>query len=127
MRRLTLLMTACAVLAAGCGDDEQKAAAPPAAVPAGGTVRVTGTEYEFDPSDVVVNGPGRLTIALRNDGALAHNLRLFRGDREVGGTPTFTGGRSESARVTLERGSYDMVCTVGNHADLGMTGTLEVR
>ena len=115
------------MVAAGCGDDDQEASAPPATVPAGGTARIVGTEYEFDPSAVVVDDPGPLRIALRNDGTLAHNLRLFRGDREVGGTPTFTGGRTESARVTLERGAYEMVCTVGNHADLGMTGTLEVR
>ena len=115
------------MVAAGCGDDDQEASAPPATVPAGGTARIVGTEYEFDPSAVVVDDPGPLRIALRNDGTLAHNLRLFRGDREVGGTPTFTGGRTESARVTLERGAYEMVCTVANHADLGMTGTLEVR
>jgi plastocyanin len=127
MRRLTSLIAASAVLAAGCGEDDQRAAARPASVPAGGTVRVTGTEYEFDPSAVVVRGAGPLTIRLRNEGTLAHNLRLFSGDREVGGTPTFTGGRSESGRVRLERGSYEMVCTVGNHAELGMTGTLEVE
>ena len=96
-------------------------------VPAGATVRVVGDEYSFDPARVVVRGAGPLTITLRNRGDLAHNLKLFRGDEEVGGTPTFPGGRTESGRVNLEHGNYEMVCTVGDHADLGMTGTLTVR
>jgi uncharacterized cupredoxin-like copper-binding protein len=29
--------------------------------------------------------------------------------------------------VNLEHGRYDMVCTVGDHADLGMRGSLQVR
>jgi uncharacterized cupredoxin-like copper-binding protein len=29
--------------------------------------------------------------------------------------------------VNLEHGRYEMVCTVGDHAELGMTGELEVR
>jgi uncharacterized cupredoxin-like copper-binding protein len=29
--------------------------------------------------------------------------------------------------VTLARGDYKMACTVANHAELGMTGTLVVR
>jgi plastocyanin len=127
MRRLTPLIAILAILGAGCGGDDEQAATRPATVGAGGTLRVVGTEYSFDPESVLVKRAGPLTISLRNDGSLAHNLRLFRDGQELGGTPTFTGGRTESARVTLEHGRYEMVCTVGNHADLGMTGTLEVE
>jgi plastocyanin len=127
MRRLTPLIAILAILGAGCGGDDEQAATRPATVAAGGTLRVVGTEYSFDPENVLVRGAGPLTISLKNDGSLAHNLRLVRDGQELGGTPTFTGGRTESARVTLERGGYEMVCTVGNHADLGMTGTLEVE
>ena len=50
----------------------------------------------------------------------------MRGDEELGGTPSFPAA-SESTRLNLEHGSYEMVCTVGDHAELGMTGTLEVE
>jgi plastocyanin len=88
---------------------------------------VTAREYSFDPETIVVEGGGTLTIRLDNAGDLAHNLRLRRDGREVGGTPTFEGGRTESGSVQVEPGKYQMLCTVGDHADLGMTGELEVK
>ena len=91
------------------------------------TLEVTGDEYSFDPGRVVVRGAGPLTIRLRNDGDLAHNLRIERDGEDIGGTPTFPGGATQSGRVNLEHGNYEMVCTVGDHAELGMTGELEVR
>ena len=128
MRRLlpALLPLALAAAVSGCGGDDDE---PGRSATVDGTapIEVTGDEYSFDPETLVVQRGGRLTIALRNEGALAHNLRVFRGDQELGGTPTFQGGDTRSGEVTLEPGTYEMVCTVGNHADLGMTGTLEVR
>jgi plastocyanin len=128
MRRLGPALALLAALAAGCGgDDEGGAGKRSVTVPPGATVRVTAREYEFDPGRIVVKGAGRLTLRLRNAGSLAHNLKVFRGDEEIGGTPTFPPGRTESGVVNLEHGNYRLLCTVGDHADLGMTGTLVVR
>ena len=91
------------------------------------TLRVTAREYSFDPGRVTVSGAGPLTIRLENAGSLAHNLKILRGEEDLGGTPTFPGGETRSGRVNLEHGRYEMVCTVGDHAELGMRGTLEVR
>ena len=66
-------------------------------------------------------------MTLRNEGSLAHNLKVLRGDEEVSGTPTLPAGRTESARLNLEHGSYRIICSVGDHEELGMTGTLRVR
>jgi plastocyanin len=126
MRRLAAPFAVLACLA-GCGGDGEEEPARGVTVDPGSTLRVTGDEYSFDPERVVVRGAGPLTIRLRNAGELAHNLRLSRGGEEVGGTPTFPGGQTRSGRVNLERGRYEMVCTVGDHAELGMTGELEVR
>lgn len=122
-----MITTLFAVPVAACGGDDDDASERSIMVRAGSTVRVVADEYSFDPARVVVRGAGPLTVTLRNRGELAHNLKLFRGDEEVGGTPTFPGGRTESGRVNLEHGNYEMVCTVGDHAELGMTGTLRVR
>jgi len=133
MRRLLTALLASAAVIAGCGgDDDEGGGGGSVTVKAGGQVRVVGTEYAFDPSAVVLaggrpNAAATLEITLDNEGALAHNLRVLRGDEELGGTPTFPGGRAESARVRLDPGSYRMVCTVGSHEELGMVGTLEVR
>jgi uncharacterized cupredoxin-like copper-binding protein len=126
MRRLAV---PCALLLclAGCGDDDEEDPSRSVTVNPNSTVTVTGDEYSFDPGRVVVRGAGPLTIRLRNAGDLAHNLRLERNGEDVGGTPTFAGGQTQAGRVNLEHGRYEMICTVGDHADLGMTGELLVR
>ncbi len=130
MRRLAVSACLCAILGAGCGDDDDESsreAPQPVTVPAGGVVRVVGREYFFRPAEIEVQGPGRITLTLANKGALAHNAKLFRDGQEVGGSPTFPGGRTESGTVRLKRGSYEMVCTVGDHAERGMVGSVTVR
>jgi plastocyanin len=132
VRRLIAAAWLCAILAGGgCGEDEEAPSrsqkAPALTVPAGGTVRIVGKEYSFEPSEVEVKGAGPLTLTLRNEGALAHNVKVVKDEQELGGTPTFPGGRTESGRVNLEHGNYRMLCTVGDHAELGMVGTLRVR
>jgi plastocyanin len=129
-RRSLKLVIAVAGLAAiaGCGDDEGDESERTVTVQAREGVRAVGDEYSFDPGTVVVEGGGgALEITLDNQGAIAHNLVVFDGETELGGTPTFPGGESASARVELEPGSYRMVCTVDDHEELGMVGELEVR
>ena len=115
------------LLAVGCGGDDSKQSSRTVTVDAGGTVKVTGREYAFDPDRVVVRGGGPLTIELENDGDLAHNIRVLGDGEEIGGTPSFPSGRTESATVRLRPGKYELLCTVGDHADLGMKGALEVK
>jgi plastocyanin len=133
MRWLLTALLASAAVMAGCGGGgDEGGGGGSVTVEAGGEVRVVGTEYAFDPSEVVLAGArasaaATVEITLDNQGALAHNLRVLRGDEELGGTPTFPGGRAESGKLRLQPGSYRMVCTVGSHEELGMVGALEVR
>jgi plastocyanin len=125
LRRFALTLALCSLLVAGCGDGDEPGRTVTA--PANAKLRVVADEYSFDPSTIVLTGAGTLTLTLRNEGSLAHNLKLFRGDEEIGATPTLPAGRSASTRLNLEHDSYRMVCTVGDHEELGMTGTLRVR
>ena len=125
MRRFALTLSLCSLLVAACGDDDDSGRTVTA--PANAKLRVVADEYSFDPSAIELRGAGTLTLTLRNEGSLAHNLKLFRGDEEIGGTPTLPAGRSESVRLNLEHGNYRMVCTVGDHEQRGMKGTVEVR
>jgi plastocyanin len=111
----------------GCGGDDGDEPARSVTVDPRSTVRVTAEEYSFDPGRVVVRGPGPLTIRLRNAGDLAHDLRLRRGGGDIGGTPVLAAGETQSGQVTLGQGRYEMFCSIGDHAELGMTGELEVR
>jgi plastocyanin len=121
-----LVLAACVTVAlAGCGGGGDKTRARTETVPAGQAVKVTGREYRFDPAALVLSA-GRVRIRFSNEGSLAHDLRIFRGGRNVGGTPAFRSG-SRTVTLDLQPGAYRMVCTVGDHATLGMSGSLRVR
>jgi len=125
LRRSALVLALCSLLVLGCGDDGEQGRSVTA--PANAKLRVVGDEYSFDPSTIVLQGAGALAVRLQNEGSLAHNLKVLRGDEEIGGTSTLPAGRSGSARLNLEHGNYRIICSVGDHEQLGMTGTLRVR
>jgi len=125
VRRLVSLTALLVLAAGGCGDDDD-APGRTATVASGTTLTVVGDEYSFDPETIVLTG-GELTIELDNEGVLAHNLRVFDGETDVGGTPTFVGGDPRPGTVRVAPGEYELICTVGDHADLGMTGKLTVK
>ena len=90
-----LFLLLAVLLAVGCGKEEDAGGGGGAATLSSGEVlAVTGKEYSFDPAAVVLHGAGELRIRLRNDGSLAHNLKLRRDGREVGGTSSLPAGES---------------------------------
>jgi plastocyanin len=110
---------------AACGSDD---GSPPAARSPNTVVM---TDYEYHPSDLQVRR-GQ-TIAVVNEGGIAHNLKVERGPNpreqsdELAGTSSFLKGDSERLRLDLPPGRYVMVCTVPGHREIGMTGTITVR
>jgi plastocyanin len=124
LTRSALTLAALALLAAGCGGREPPGGTVTA--PADGSVRVVAKEYSFDPSTIVMKGPGTLRVTLANKGTLAHNIKIEKDGRVIGGTPAFPAGETRSASIRLPAGTYDYLCSVGDHAELGMKGKLKV-
>ena len=116
---------AAALLATGCGGDGDGGdASEGEGAPAAETIRVTATEFAFEPAAVTVDAPGTYTFVVANEGEAPHALAIEGpGVEEV--SATVEGG--ETAEVTVEiteAGEYRIFCPVGGHADQGMTGTL---
>jgi plastocyanin len=122
----TALIAAAIALSAGCsGDDRVRLAGP--------VVRVTLDEYAITPQDLSVPS-GRVELVARNAGRLTHNLRVEVPPKEpgdqgspLGGTPTAQPGATVRTTISLKPGTYRLRCSLANHDDLGMNGTLFVR
>jgi len=122
----TVAVGALAVLA-GCGGEEPREA-PSATVAADEPTAAVGTDYAVDPeSGGAEDATERVESDRDNQGSLPHNLTVFEGESQVGTTETIEGAASDSITLELEPGTYRMVCTVGDHEELGMVGDLEIR
>ncbi len=124
--RRALLTVLVALALTGCAD-------VPTSTREGRTLRLTVDEYSITPQEVSVPA-GRLTLVARNRGRLTHNVHVRvpseePGEQAVdrGGTPTAQPGETVRRTLTLEPGTYELVCTNQNHDDLGERGTLVVR
>jgi plastocyanin len=124
LRALALTLAASWLLVAGCGGGGDSGGT--ATAPATGSLTVVAKEYSFTPSTIVMTRPGTLRIKLENKGSLAHDIKVEKDGRVIGGTDAFPAGESRSAAVRLAKGTYEFVCTVGDHAELGMRGKLKV-
>ena len=102
--------------AAQAGEDEEAATDT-------GTVGMT--EYAFDPDAVTVATGDDLTV--QNDGAIIHNLTVVDGEDELAGTDNVDGGASADLKVEVDPGTYEMICTIPGHEDLGMSGEFTVE
>ena len=69
---------------------------------------------------------GKVTIALTNMAALAHDVAVESASGErIGGLEPFSGGTKDLS-LNLKPGKYKFFCTVPGHRQAGMEGTLTV-
>src|SRR5919106_1002604 len=133
-----LLVIAAAGLAAGCGgdddDDDESAATTTTTTEAGGGdggQTVGMTEFEFEPNDLTASQGD--TITAENTGSTVHNLTIEEGPdpekatTEIAATPDVDAGQSGEVTVDVDPGEYSIVCTIANHRELGMVGTIKVE
>ena len=66
-----------------------------------------------------------MTIELANSSPIEHDVALARGQKALGQTPVFTGGKKKLT-LKLAPGTYTFYCTVPGHRQAGMEGVLTV-
>lgn len=122
---LTLTLTlALIVLAAGCGGsgNEDGLGSTQTGTSSGADYELFASEYAYAPPFLIVEKAGTYTISLRNDGSVPHNFTI----KGVGKTPDVPPGETLSTELTLKQGNYEYLCTIADHAEQGMDGTLNV-
>jgi plastocyanin len=119
-RPLTLACLAALALA-GCGE---RAAVERTR---DGRAEIVLDDFMLRPQNVRAQAGG-ITFTVRNAGRIGHNFRVRgEGNREWVQITTRRPGESGSQTVRLPAGDYRMFCSVANHEELGMWGTLVVR
>ena len=126
--RASLVLLGAAAVASGC------AGAPEPVVVSDATLRLRLEEYRIVPAAISVRA-GVVRIAARNAGRLTHNVKVEE-DTNVAGVPPRVFGEGTKTMqpgeiapevdVRLAPGRYRLVCTIGNHDNLGQYAELEV-
>ena len=123
---LTLLVTA--LLAAGCGGDDNGSATTEETSATG---EATTLQLAADPSGALafdkttLDAPaGTVTIELTNDSSVPHNVEV-EGNGVEKRSDTISGATT-SVTLDLQPGSYEYYCAVPGHKQAGMEGTLTV-
>ena len=133
-----------AIGAAGCGSDnnnDNSSASTPASTPAaptttttakttpaaagGGTVTLGESEFKITPKDATAKA-GKVTIDVKNDGAIVHNLNVEGNGIEEKKTADLQPGSSGKLTLNLKPGKYEMYCSIDGHRASGMEGTITV-
>ena len=117
-----VLALAVALPLAGCGGGGDETDGEPQA--AAETIRVTATDFAFEPATVTVDAPGTYTFVVANEGKAPHALAI-EGPGVDDKSATVEGGKTAELTVEIaEAGEYRIVCPVDGHAEQGMTATL---
>src|SRR5688572_14238233 len=124
--RIIATLGVLALVAAACdgGGGTPGAAAAEQAAGAPTTVEVMLSDFEISPSTIEVPVHVPISFSVMNMGQTDHTFAL-----EANGTTYDTGSIDVGATVTLdvpalEGGSYDAICSVSGHEDLGMVATV---
>ncbi len=85
---------------------------------------VTGTSFKFTPAQIKVNEGDTVRVTFKNENGM-HDWRL---DEFNVGTKVIGAGQQETVEfVASKAGQYEYYCSVGQHRQLGMKGTLVVE
>jgi hypothetical protein len=124
----TLLgLTACGELGGATGSDDQAPAGGTTASPAPAqtiTAEVGLTEYAIQMPVSLAAGPQLFRVT--NNGASVHNLEVEGLGIEETFESNLSPGETQTMRLDLEPGTYQVYCPVSNHREQGMEMQLSV-
>jgi len=122
-----------ALVGAACGGNPDEESSRPTETPnatstaTGVRVTATMTDYAIDLSTTSFR-PGRYTFVARQAGQAPHAISIRGPGVETASTRVVpAGGSDELLTVTLQAGTYELWCPVGNHRQQGMEVEATVR
>ena len=101
------------------------ATSPSSATAVGTSVGVTEKEFSMTLSQTSFS-PASYTFTIQNKGAFPHNLNIEGPGVDTKTSPILSPGQSGMLTATLQKGSYELWCSVPGHKDKGMDLTIKV-
>jgi len=101
------------------------ATAPSSATAVGTSVGVTEKEFSITLSQTSFS-PASYTFTIQNKGSFPHNLNIEGPGVDTKTSPILSPGQSGMLTATLQKGSYELWCSVPGHKDKGMDLTIKV-
>lgn len=123
---IALLCTTAALAACG-SDDSSSGSSSPGAQKLAVTAAEPGEEkYAFEPGSLKAKA-GKVTITMENPSSdkAPHSIAI-EGNGVKESSDVVLPGKTATVSADLEAGTYSFYCTVGDHRDEGMEGTLKV-
>lgn len=130
-RFITLLaaVVGTTLLLVGCGSNSNtggSGSSPGITTSAAGT-KVTDTEKEYSINlSTMEFKPGVYTFEVQNTGTMPHDLAIAGPGVAQQTSPTVQPGESTQLTVTLQKGTYELWCTIDGHRQLGMDLKIQV-
>ncbi len=88
-------------------------------------VKVSATDFAFAPKALSVKKGEKIKVVLTNDGKYPHDLVV---DELSLKTKTISPGQTDTVELTASKsGTFAMYCSVGNHRQRGMEGTVSIQ
>jgi iron uptake system component EfeO len=109
---------------AACGGTPASVA-PATPVPSG-VIPVEAKDYAFEPRAITAPA-GAVTFSVRNTSGQEHQFEIYSGETRVGGIASLGAGVTKDLTVSLQPGSYILICKLNGHDQLDMKGTLTVN
>ena len=129
-KAIAVLVTAISVvlLAAGCGGGNGSAGtSTPAPTGSAAGTKVTAAEKEYAITlDKNSFAPGVYTFEAQNQGTTPHDLTIAGPGVQQQKTQTIQPGQSADLTVTLQKGDYELWCSIPGHKELGMDMHIQV-
>ncbi len=120
MKRALLLIAIAALLVAGCGGYGKKSTTSATAASGGGQTKLEMDDFYFSPKTVKGKPGQKVTLDLKNEGSVEHNLTIA----DQGINKDVGAGKTASVEVTIpQSGTVAFYCKY--HKSRGMTGQLE--
>jgi nitrite reductase (NO-forming) len=88
---------------------------------AGSTIEIHAFDLGFKPNAVTLEKPGRYTVKLVNDGAIAHDIAFPDGAKVVANSK-----ETKTLDIDVPAAGTTFICSIPGHAEAGMKGMITV-